>query len=322
MSINSTLLIFVLMFAGFSTTISAQPSDSEPRVSFPEAGLTLVQPPGFEKAGAFHGFQQKDSGASVLVASIPGPYSEVTRGFTADRLAGQGMTLISKEAIAIGGGEGLLLHLRQSAYGQEFLKWMVVFGGPSRTSLATATFPETHAENLSELLKNTVLGVLALPESAKTDGPPKLPFSIGSVEGLSPVARIISLGKMAAFTRDGTIPVASPSDPLFIVGPSLGNVPVGDRESFARRRLEATTNTKIEAVTATAPVSIDGLDGFEMLASGTDEKDGTALTVFQIMLFPPGEGYILMTGLVGEDLAETYLPKFRTLAKSYKNSPE
>ncbi len=301
------------------TPVLALQEGAEPRVTFPEAGVSLAQPSGFEKATAFHGFQQTATGASVLVAAIPGPYSEVTRGFNKSQMSAQGMTLISKENIRIEDHDGLLLQVRQSAYGQEFQKWMVVFGDANHTRIVTGSFPLAHEEALSKVLKETVLG--ARLDAASSAGPAPLPFSIGTVAGLSSVKKVASLGKMAAFTKDGNIPVASPSDPMFFVAPSLGEVPVGDRKALATKRLHALAATQIDSIASTNPVTIDQLDGFEILAAGKEPKSGTAVAVFQVMLFPEDGGYILMTGLVGQEHAETYLPKFKTLAESFKHSP-
>jgi hypothetical protein len=40
------------------------------------------------------------------------------------------------------------------------------------------------------------------------------------------------------------------------------------------------------------------------------------------MLFPKQGGYIVMTGVVGEKQADLYLPKFKAIAQTYKNSPQ
>jgi len=72
-------------------------------VAFPEVGVAMPQPPGFEKAEDFYGFQQPSTGASVMVLAIPGPFAEVTQGFTKTALAERGMTLHAKELTRVKG---------------------------------------------------------------------------------------------------------------------------------------------------------------------------------------------------------------------------
>ena len=60
-------------------------------VAFPETGLALPQPEGFDKADSFYGFQQPSTGASVMLTVIPGPFSEVTKGFDKTNLTTKGM---------------------------------------------------------------------------------------------------------------------------------------------------------------------------------------------------------------------------------------
>ena len=47
----------------------------------------------------------------------------------------------------------------------------------------------------------------------------------------------------------------------------------------------------------------------------TTRKPGIALRVYQVMLFE-SESYILLQGLVGEKLADEFLPEFKAMARS------
>lgn len=302
-----------LVLAWMSVVAAAQ---SAP-VEFPQLGLAIQQPAGFERAQNFHGFQQAGTGSSLVLTLVPGPFKQVTAGFTKAGLASRGITLRSRQAIGVQGKPGLLLNVSQSANGQDYLKWIVVFGDASATRMVTATFPAAVATQLGESMKTAALSVSVREPVAVADDEP-LPFSITAEDGLVKAKQVGIVGKLAAFTRDGRIPLARAEDPLFIVAPSLGEVPVQDRRGYAERRLRATAGTRIEDISYVNEVSIDGLSGFEFLAAGLDEKSGVPLAVYQVMLFQPDGGYILMTGLVGRAGSTEYLVKFRAMAQSFR----
>jgi hypothetical protein len=285
-------------------------------ITFPEVGMAISQPDGFEKAETFNGFQQPSTNASVMLMSIPGPFSETTKGFNADKLATRGLRLLSQEKLTINDQQGLLLHLAQSAYGQEFLKWIVVFGDESQTNIVTANFPKDRSRDLGESLKQVALGVSI--SKTNSQDVPTLPFSLTPEPGLISVPHAASMGKVLAFTKDGSFHPGAPSDPLLLIAPSLGPVTVDDAESFATLRLYQTSQTDIKTVESNLPITIDGLDGYETLAQGTDRKTGLALKVYQVILFPKAGGYVIMTGMVGAESAALYLPKFKAMARTYR----
>ncbi len=288
-------------------------------VSFPEVGLTIEQPIGFTKAASFYGFEQSATNSSVILTKIPGPFSKVTKGFDKSNLATRGISLISKQPVKIDNQQGLLLQVTQSAYGEQFRKWVLVFGNEQSTQLVTATFPNDKAATIGESLKKIVLAVApSSPSAASTKS--SLPFTVTAVEGLLAVRAAVGVGKIAAFTKDGNIPLANPTDPLFIVTPSLGDVPVDDRKSFATSRLSNYPQTEITAIASTNEIAIDNLPGWEIIANGRDLQSKSDLKLYQIMLFPKQGGYILMTGIVGDKQSELYLPKFKAMALTYRNS--
>jgi hypothetical protein len=290
-------------------------------VDFPEVGLAIPQPSGFTKATSFYGFEQADTRASVMLSKIPGSFAAVTKGFDKSTLATRGIDLISKQSVKIDNQSGFLLKVSQSAYGQKFLKWILVFGNDRDTKIVTATFPIEIAPKLSDNLKKVILAVA--PSKIATPDVSSLPFTVTAVEGLVRVTKVTAFGKAAAFTKDGNMPSSSViTDPLLIVTPSLGAVPVGDQKSFAQQRLSNYPQIEIEKVTTTNEISIDNLTGWEITADARDLKTKAPLKIYQVMLFPKSGGYTLIVGMVGDKQAELYLPKFKAVALTYRNLPK
>jgi hypothetical protein len=282
-------------------------------ISFPTAGIKLIRPDGFDPATLFNGFQQTSSKSSVMVTTIPGSFSLIVDGFTVEQLQARGLTLKSKENISIDGKPGLLIQLTQAAYGNEFTKWVVLFGNEQATKIVTAAFPTARADKLSALLKSVVL-------SAKLDvaSPSAISADIGfTIAASDKVKSVPGVGKMLAYTKDGVIPAKSAADPLFIVAPSFSEVAISDKRQFAIQRLLKTAQTKIDAVPTTTAIKIDGLNGYEIVADAKDATSDTPLVVYQVMLFDD-RSYILMQGLVGTKVRAEYLPAFQAMARSFK----
>ncbi len=309
------LVAFVLLLAS-SHALAQEKATDRSLVAIEGTGVSLKKPNGFKRAEAFNGFQQEGTGSSVMVTVIPGPFSEVTKGFTKEVLATRGIRLLSKRDVRIAGRAGILLNASQDAYGQEFQKWISVAGDETKTQMVTATFPTSKSGELSEAMQ---IVVLSATPSRTTRDTPSLPFEIGSVEGLANVKQIGAMGRMVAFTKDGTIPATQPTDPLFVVSPSLGDVPIDDQRTFAERRLNQTAHTNIDGIESVSEITIDGIKAIEIEAIGRDQKSESKLRVYQVMLFPKRGGYVLMTGLVGFNESDSYFPKFKSLARTYRS---
>ena len=287
-------------------------------VSFPEVGLTIEQPIGFIKATSFYGFEQSATNSSVMLTKIPGPFSKVTQGFDKSNLATRGISLISKQPVKIDNQQGILLQVTQSAYGEQFRKWVLVFGNEQSTQIVTATFLDTNSQKIGEPLKKVLLAISPRSSSAPNVYVSTLPFTVTAVAGLSLVNKVLEFGKVLAFTKDGNIPTTAPTDPLFIVAPSLGDILITEQKSFATRRLSSYPQIEISTIISNNKITIDNVSGWEIIANGRDRQTKASLTLYQVVLFKQG-GYILMTGIVGDRQSQIYLPKFKSMALTFRS---
>ncbi|MEQ8763690.1 MAG: hypothetical protein RL885_07180 [Planctomycetota bacterium] len=296
-----------------SSLQSLDPDD--PRyVSLPESRVRVIRPDGFEDAAGFYGFQQASTGSSVMIATLPAPFAETSRGFTPAGLATQGIELQSRKEIDVVGANGVFLNVEQNAKGIDFEKWIVVFGDQDETTIVTGTFLAEKSSELSGPLRESVLSVRPeLKPTKRTLG--GLGFELSAADSLKPAKGI---GKMLLYTKDGVVPMKSPGDPAFIAAPSITAVPIDDLESYAVDRLNQTAKTKIGEIQERGDVEVDGLEGYEIVATGEDDQ-GTPLVIYQMLLLNDGS-YILMQGLVGDSLADRYLPDFKAMARSLRRT--
>jgi hypothetical protein len=292
---------------------AADPPGGAETFAFPGASLRIARPAGFTSSKQFDGWEQEASGASVMLTRIPGPYAEVTKGFDAETLKSRGMTLRAREKVTVDGLPGLLLDVTQTGYGTTYAKWILAFGDATQTFMVMASFPVDRTKALAASLKATVLSAKRAGGTAPAPGA-GVPYTLTAGGGLK---RTAGPGRALIYTKDGSLPAKAAEDPLFVLAPSIGKALIGDRAQFAEQRLKQTAQIIDLVVTSSAPVRIDGLDGYESVATAKDKTSGTPLAVYQVILFE-GEGYVLMQGLVGSARSETYLPAFRAMARSLK----
>lgn len=281
----------------------------------PVAGtrLGIQLPDGFEKAERFAGFALASAGASILVNELPGSFLETSKGFTKESLARRGMRVRTEEELRFGEFPGLLFSIEQQAQGRTYHKWIGLFGDTNTTFLVTATWPSEASEDMSATLKGAVasarvIGSAGRPEEALT-------FTVQPA-GDFKIAKV--LGNTMILTRHGEFPVKEPGQPVYLVGASASRgLPIPDRRAFAVDRFQKIV--AISEVTAGEPkgISIDGLDGLQIVGSGTEQRSNVRMAVHQVMLFDE-DGYYLLQGMAAEDCRDEYLAVFSKIAESFR----
>lgn len=297
------------------STPSASPAPNY--ATFPGAGVKIIKPDGFEVSKNFQGIAQESAGASVVVSFVPAPLAETTAGFTADRLAENGMKLINRERVEVDGRKGLLFHVTQVALGIEFTKWMLVAGDASNTNLVVASFPASESPKFSKTLRETVLSARFIGEL----GPERhadVGFTVVPLKKLRLNPRTRGVGHMLLYSIN-TVP-KSPGEPMFTATRSHGPLIGFEREQFATHRIKDLGKVRGTNIKSKKKVRIDGLPGFEVIADGEDIETGAPLVVYETILFLEDDYYYLMIGTVGASQASGYVPAFRKMAQSFKRS--
>jgi hypothetical protein len=287
-------------------------------VIFPEIGIKLRQPKGYEKPKSFIGFGNEATKCSILCTKLPAPFAEVSKGFTKANLAARGWKLHSRADVKIDGQPAVLINFEQPAGGQVFEKWAIIFGDEKRTLLVTATYPQSAKKEAESALKAAILSTRRddSPADAASDA---LPFTIETSNKLKPAE---SISRVLMYNLDGEIPSKSAKDPLLVVAPSIGDVTtITDRKAFAERQLRATAHTKDLEIRDTKKIEIDELESYESHGTAKDTKSGEPLQVYQVILFDK-DLYIRVIGLVGTDKAKEFVPEFKSMALSIKRKKD
>jgi hypothetical protein len=288
---------------------------------FETSGLVLRRPKGMTKQDAFEGFGDVEVGASIMATRMPAPFSEFRRAWTVANMKAQGWTNVSVSQLELDGRSGLELSFRQTAEGVDYEKYGATFGDGEQTWIVMAAAPADAPEDYRARLKACVLG--ARVHKGAADSRPTLAasrpsawtFDVDAPKGFSKAKEVSG---MRIFTEGGVFPLASPGDPMFIVGRSVGKAPKMSQREFAERRVRSVAGVKGVVPRGTTPVVIAGASGFESVADGTDEDSGDAVTIFQVLLFEEG-GYVVMQGLVRTTREAELLQPFRDASKTFKN---
>lgn len=306
-------LSVVLLLVGLARAPHTVLAEQTPeRVAVAGTKVSMTPPPDFEPAQQFPGFQQIETGSSIVVTEVAGaPFSEIRGAMTRENMATQGMKLLSLDDVRIAGSDGVLLAITQTVFDITYRKWLGTFGTAEGTVVVTATFPAAASEAVVDAMKAAVLSVEWNPTAnvGRLDG---LQFRITETATLKIARRMANL---IALTRHGQPGSTDATEPLLVVGSSLGAVPIDNLETFARSRLAQTSQvTGLRDIRGASTV-VGALPAYEITAAASDVRSGAPITVYQLMLLRD-DVYYLVLGLVGEASASQFLPEFKAVAHS------
>tara|TARA_R110002050_G_scaffold125566_1_gene245302 strand:+ start:267 stop:1208 length:942 start_codon:yes stop_codon:yes gene_type:complete len=273
--------------------------------------ISIIPPNGFTEASNFLGFEQNIKGSSIMVLNIPGPFSEVSKGLTEEGLISQGMTLKEMEKISFNNLPAIFLKAEQSAYGNIYTKYILVFGTEKESILINGSFPE-NLTDFNELVKESVLS--SVYDTGKVIDPYEtVDFEI-STDGTDFVFAS-SISNTLIFNRDGEIPSESKDNASLIIVKSFSNVDIMDKKLFAINRIKLLP-IEIEKITSTELIEVNGISGYEIVADGKDKKTGVKEKAYQVILFNDSVYYMLFGS--SESDFDNNIELFRKLVKTFK----
>lgn len=291
----------------------AKPS---PLSKIPGTSVQISPPAGFQPSKLFSGFEQQDTGASILVNELPIPKAEIPKVLeqlnSAEALESRGMRIVESKEIVISGIAGKLLLVSQSKLGVDFLKWIVVVAEGDRVLIVTTSFPEAEAATLKESLRRTMTSLTWTPSqpAPQLEG---LPFTFQPAGDLQVWTRVAN---NVILTPNGVQPPIPKSQPFLILGSAYENIDLPDIAKFSRQRLNTTPDVRELTEVSGNSKTISGYPTFELVARGYDKKDSTPLTVYQVII-KAEKTYYIVQGFVPNAKAQKYLPIFRAVTDSF-----
>lgn len=271
----------------------------------------LHPPTGFTVASNFPGFQQVETGSSIMVNEVSGSAITLAKGMTAERLAQGGMKLIESQKILVNGQTALLMEIAQHAHGIDYSKWMLVLGDASATITVVGTYPSATQSALGEPMRAAVLTTV-WDKTATVGLFDGLAFKVSETDELKAAKRI---GNMIAFARAGEFGTPGAAKPKLIIGTAISDQVIPDITIFSKQRILQTAQTESIEITEENAVTVDGIAGHELVASAQHAVEKTPILIYQVIV-PFKSNYLIIQGLTGQSSAKQYLPQFRQLTNS------
>lgn len=284
----------------------------------PGTAVSITPPAGFKASKLFTGFEETESGASLMVTDIPVPQNAQANAIeqlsSAKVLKTKGMSLISSQDTTVDGHRGKLLLVSQEVQGIPFLKWIVVLAKGDRALMVVAPFPESQSQKLREPLRQSVLTLKWTPgiQTSRLEG---LPFSFQEQGDLKVSER---MSNMVLLAKNGVMPPIPASEPILIVGVAYQEAQILDIAQFTQKHLEQLSN-QVRDLTEVSRKhkTIAGQKAFEIVAQGYDVRNKTPLTVYEVII-ATNKTYYIVQGFVPKTNAAKYLPIFRAIAESVR----
>ncbi len=270
---------------------------------------SIIPPAGFVAATNFSGFQNAETGSSIMINELPAPYQTIADGFTAESLKARGMTLINKQTIDFNNSKATFIKVTQPADGTTYLKQILIFGDAKGTVLVNGIYPEA-SRSIESKITDALLSTVY--NTSQDDNPLEAaPFTI-NVEGTEyKVTRFIS-GSLL-YTTDGKTPTEKPT---LIVGSSLAKVQASNQKQYAQERLKKLPRGEFNVIKEINEITVDNLNGYEIVADGKTADDKSEL-VYQVMLFNDKGDYYIILGKAKENM-ESNLKTYKKIARTFK----
>lgn len=270
---------------------------------------SLVPPTDFIAASNFSGFQNAETGASIMINEIPAPYQTIVESFTADALKTKGMTLIDKQVINLNNSKATFIKAKQPANGTTYFKQILVFGDTKSTVLVNGIYPE-ESKDIENKIKDALLSTVYNPD--QNDNPlDAATFTIDISDTDLKLVKYMS-GSLL-YSTDGKMPTETPT---LIAGVSIAKVSPQNQKQYAEERLKKLPRGEFNVIKEIKEISIDNLKGYEIVADGK-AKDNKAELLYQVMLFSDKGDYYIILGQAKEDFQKN-LDIFKKVAKTFK----
>ena len=250
----------------------------------------------------------------IHIGEIPNPSDIMLQRFQQDGFGGAGFKALSKEEFAIGPHRALLVNYEQpDENGVNWQKWGLLFGNEEKTTMIVAAYPSDAAAELSGPIKETLLGVKLDPKYNQY----VTRNTVGPATGKMKRARSLR-DEEVYFETDESKPRTGVS-PFLMVSKLNPRDEAHDKREFATVVAETangSTGTRIKSI---EPITLDGVEGFEIYAETEDQATGAPVSMYVVVLLPPG-GYYRIRGSVGADRSAEFLPEFRAMVHGWKRS--
>ncbi|WP_299704017.1 hypothetical protein [uncultured Pontibacter sp.] len=302
--IKLTTLLLSISLIGFGQ--SPPKEKSENHIQIKGTNIFMIPPFSFEPSSNFKGFQNsKDQTTMIMVMEIPGPYSEVSKGFNSEMLKTKGMELKSLKKVKVADYDGLLIELDQSANGLIFSKQILIYGNNKSSTLINGVYQKDSLQ-LGKRIEESILTTFVDSE-LESNPREALNYKLDENAGSLKFHSVIGNGML--FNRDLKTPTESVDKATLITDKSFSNIEISNKKLFCISRLKKyPEDYSVITSKGINEIVLDDLKGFELFAKNNDRESEE---MYQVILFDDNGGYYLLVGtyLAGSKNAITDIRK-------------
>lgn len=288
--------------------ITNTPTDKH--IPVPGTKFSIIPPAGFVKAPNFFGFQQPESGSSILFTNVKAPFDAISKAFTKESLLSKGMELERMESFTLNGFPALFISCKQQSKGVIFTKYSILCGSNEQVWIVNGVFHQEMKEIGKEINKSML--TIYYDSNKKDDALEAIDFEIKTTG-----SRLVYVGVVSGsliYSNDGKIPPETKEKTYLIASKSFSNTTIEDKKLFCLNRLK-TTPFELISTDSIAEIMIDGISGYEIVASGKNLKKTEDVLIYQVILFSDDLYYIIL-GSANQDF-EKNLDEFRKMVKAF-----
>lgn len=276
----------------------------------------LVPPPGFTPSTKFPGFENTQANAAILFVELPAEaYAELEKGFTDEALKARGMTVQSRQPVAVKDGRAFVVAGPTEAGGVKRHDTIMVANISGLATVVSVQMIEAARATLTDEVLRTSLQTIAVrkqvPESERLG---VLPYKIGNLAGFRIVRS--SQNGVAILTEGPNDEVASVEQPFLLTAVVPGEAPKPeDRDKFARRVFSTAPGIKDIKITRAEPLRMGQAQGFEIVAEAKDAKSGTEVNTVQWLRFGQ-TGHLQIFAIARRTAWNSVFPRLRQIRDS------
>lgn len=278
------------------------------------ARFGFVPPAGFERSAQFAGFEDKNSGASILMVEMPAQaHPEIERQMRKENVKKQGIVEEKREALPLAAGKAMLIVGSQEGDGRKIRKWILLASTADATALIVVQVPDESKGAYSDDAIRTALSSLSVRASVPIEEKLSLlPITFDDLSGLRPI-RV--LGSNGAFLTEGPKDTLDATEqPVMIVSIGAGSPeqPFA-RDNFARNLFTGLTDFKDVRIVGVDMLRLGGgLQTHQLLAEANDARTGVPMKLVQWVRFGR-TGFLRMVGVARADAWSEAFPRFRAV---------
>ncbi len=253
--------------------------------------ISIIPPKDFLPSPEFKGFKNpNDPTSMIMVMEIPGPFSEVSKGFNEEMMLARGMKLTSKEEVEVTPFSGMLIELEQEANGRSFSKAILVYGDSSFTAMVNGVYLADSVD-LGKKINQSIVSTVVNQEM-EINPREALDFTLQESKGNLKFLAVIGNGML--LNRDLKTPTESEDKATLIVDRSFEKLDIENKEAFCLSRLQQFEDDfQVIEDRGMNEMELDGLNGYELYAQNMENETEE---MYQLILFPEDGGYYIIIG--------------------------